>query len=100
MPTNTVGAFDSDPITLADLSGQQLFRQTNLVGLESLLHDCPTLTLKTGATVIEPGQMNQLLYLVLYGTLHVYENEPTGDPLAVIEKGECVGLMSLIDQQA
>jgi diguanylate cyclase (GGDEF)-like protein len=100
MPTKRVDAFENEPIDFADLAGQQLLRQVNLVGLESLLSDCPSLTLKEGATLIEPGQVNQLLYLVLLGSLHVYEGEPTGEPLAVIQKGECVGLMSLIDQQA
>lgn len=99
MSNKPIGVFENKPVDMTDLRGQQLFRQANLVGLESLLQECPTFTLREGEPLIEPGRVNQLLYLVLVGTLHVYENEPTGEPLAVIQKGECVGLMSLLDQQ-
>jgi diguanylate cyclase (GGDEF)-like protein len=99
MTSKTVGVFENQPVDVSDVDGQQLFRQVNLVGLESLLHDCPSLKLREGAALIEPGQANHVLYLVLVGSLHVYESEPKGEPLAVIQKGECVGLMSLIDQQ-
>lgn len=99
MSKKTVAVFENEPVNVADLGGQQLFRQVNLVGLESLLQDCPALTLREGAALIEPGQSNHVLYLVLLGRLHVYAGEPTGEPLAIIQKGECVGLMSLIDQE-
>ena len=99
MSDKTAGVFENHPVDVADLSGQQLFRQVNLVGLESLVRDCPSLKLREGATLIEPGQPNPMIYLVLVGRLHVYEGEATGEPLAVIQQGESVGLMSLIDQQ-
>ena len=99
MTDKRVGVFEHRSVDVTDLGGQQLFRQANLVGLESLLNDCPSLTLAAGTPLIEPGQVNQMLYLVVVGSLHVYETEPTGEPLAVIQKGECVGLMSLIDKQ-
>ncbi len=99
MTNKTIGVFENLPVDMADLGGQQFFRQVNLVGLESLVGDCPTLKLREGATLIEPGQPNPMIYLVLVGRLHVYEGEATGDPIAVIQQGECVGLMSLIDQQ-
>ncbi len=99
MSNKLLGVFENLAVDLADLSGQQLFRQVNLVGLESLLHDCPSLKLREGAALIEPGQPNHMVYLVLVGSLHVYEGEPKGEPLAVIQKGECVGLVSLIDQR-
>ena len=99
MSNKSFGVFENQSVDVADLDGQQLFRQVNLVGLESLLNDCPSLKLREGAVLIEPGQANHVLYLVLVGSLHVYESEPKGEPLAVIQKGECVGLMSLMDQQ-
>jgi diguanylate cyclase (GGDEF)-like protein len=99
MSNKLFGVFENLSVDVADLSGQQLFRQVNLVGLESLLHDCPSLKLREGAALIEPGQTNHMMYLVLVGSLHVYEGDPKGEPLAVIQKGECVGLVSLIDRQ-
>jgi len=99
MSNKPIGVFENQTVDVADLDGQQLFRQVNLVGLESLLHDCPSLKLREGAALIEPGQANHVLYLVLVGSLHVYDDDPKGEPLAVIQKGECVGLMSLIDRE-
>jgi len=99
MSNKSFNVFENLSVDVADLDGQQLFRQVNLVGLESLLNDCPSLKLREGAVLIEPGQANHVLYLLLVGSLHVYESEPKGEPLAVIQKGECVGLMSLMDQQ-
>jgi diguanylate cyclase (GGDEF)-like protein len=93
-----IGVFENQSVDLTDLDGQQLFRQVNLVGLESLLRDCPSLKLREGAALIEPGQANHVMYLVLVGSLHVYDDDPKGEPLAVVQAGECVGLMSLIDQ--
>jgi diguanylate cyclase (GGDEF)-like protein len=99
MSKSAVGVFENESVDLADFGGQQLFRQVNLVGLETLVRSCPTLKLGEGVSLIEPGQPNQVVYLVLAGRLHVYEGDPAGEPLAVIQKGECVGLMSLIDRQ-
>ena len=99
MSKSIVGVYEDESVDLADLAGQHLFRQVNLVGLETLVRTCPTLKLREGAALIEPGQPNQVVYLVLAGRLHVYQDEPTGEPLAVIQKGECIGLMSLIDRQ-
>src|SRR3972149_8061910 len=99
MSNKSFNVFENLSVDVTDLDGQQLFRQVNLVGLESLLNDCPSLKLREGAVLIEPGQANHVLYLLLVGSLHVYESEPKGEPLAVIQKGECVGLMSLMDQQ-
>lgn len=99
MSNKPIGVFENRTVDFADLGGQQLFRQVNLVGLESLLHDCPSLKLREGAALIEPGQANHALYLVLVGSLHVYDDDPKGEPLAVVQKGECVGLMSLLDRE-
>lgn len=99
MSNKTIGVFEHQPVDVSGVDGQQLFRQVNLVGLEPLLHDCPSLKLREGAALIEPGQPNHVLYLVLVGSLHVHAGDTNGEPLAVIQKGECVGLMSLIDRQ-
>jgi diguanylate cyclase (GGDEF)-like protein len=94
-----IGVFLNQPVDLAELAEQQLFHQVNVIGLEPLLTDCPSLKLDDGAVLIEPGHVGQCLYLVLAGRLEVYDGEATDEPLAVIQKGECIGLMSLMDQQ-
>jgi hypothetical protein len=43
MSNKTIGVFENQSVDMANGEGQQLFRQVNLVGLESLLRDCPSL---------------------------------------------------------
>ena len=79
------------------LERNKLFRNISLESVEHVLKDCQVITLKSGATLLEVGQKNASLYLVLDGELRVYLNG-TGLPVhAVLGAGECVGELSLID---
>lgn len=79
------------------LERNKLFRDIGLESVEHILKDCQVTTLKSGATLLEAGQENTSLYLVLDGELRVYLNG-RGQPVhAVLGAGECVGELSLID---
>lgn len=79
------------------LEQNKLFRDIGLESVEHILKDCQVTTLKSGATLLEVGQENTSLYLVLDGELRVYLNG-RGQPVhAVLGAGECVGELSLID---
>lgn len=79
------------------LERNKLFRDIPLESVEQILKGCQVLTLKGGATLLDVGQKNSSLYLVLEGELRVYLNG-TGLPVhAVLGPGECVGELSLID---
>jgi diguanylate cyclase (GGDEF)-like protein len=79
------------------LERNKLFRDIPLESVEQILKGCQVLTLKSGATLLDVGQKNSSLYLVLEGELRVYLNG-TGLPVhAVLGPGECVGELSLID---
>ncbi len=79
------------------LERNKLFRDIGLESVEHLLKDCQAITLKSGATLLDVGQKNTSLYLVLDGELRVYLNG-LGLPVhAVLGLGECVGELSLID---
>lgn len=79
------------------LERNKLFLNIGLESVEHILKDCQAITLKSGATLLEVGQENTSLYLVLDGELRVYLNG-RGQPLhAVLGPGECVGELSLID---
>ncbi|HYR05397.1 MAG TPA: GGDEF domain-containing protein [Gallionella sp.] len=79
------------------LERNKLFRDISLESVEHLLKDCQVITLKSGATLLEAGQKNASLYLVLDGELRVYLNGPGLPVHAVLGTGECVGELSLID---
>lgn len=95
----TLNVFEKASLDLTALGSLQLFQQANLAGLEYLLSDCPTLALAPGEALITPGQPNQVVYLVLAGSLKVFEGAATGSPIGSIGPGECIGLLSLIDRQ-
>lgn len=79
------------------LERNKLFLDIGLESVEHILKDCQVTTLKSGATLLEAGQENTSLYLVLDGELRVYLNG-RGQPVhAVLGAGECVGELSLID---
>ena len=55
------------------------------------------ITLFGGEKLLEIGQKNSSLYLVLEGELHVYLNSCDLTEYAVMGAGECDGELSLID---
>ena len=79
------------------LERNKLFRGIPLESVEPILKDCRVIALKSGATLLEAGQNNASLFLVLDGELRIYLNG-TGLPAhAVLGPGECAGELSLID---
>jgi len=79
------------------LERNKLFRDIGLESVEHILKDCQAITLKSGATLLEAGQENTSLYLVLDGELRVYLNGRGLPVHAVLGPGECVGELSLVD---
>jgi len=79
------------------LERNKLFRDIGLESVEQILKGCQVTTLKSGATLLEVGQKNSSLYLVLDGELRVYLNGRGMPVHAVLGPGECVGELSLID---
>ena len=59
--------------------------------------DCPVLELEKGQLLIRSGQSNQRLYIILSGALTVHLDSPESDPVAILEGGETVGELSVID---
>jgi len=79
------------------LERNKLFRGIGLESVAHILKGCQVTTLKNGATLLEVGQKNTSLYLVLDGELRVYLNGRGLPVHAVLGSGECVGELSLID---
>ena len=85
---------DSDRILL---QRNKLFRDIRFESVEPALQDCQITALKSGATLLDIGQKNASLYLVLDGELRVYLNGRGLPVHAVLGSGECVGELSLVD---
>ncbi|NOQ70045.1 MAG: diguanylate cyclase [Gammaproteobacteria bacterium] len=84
------------------LSRLQLFRNVNLenAALLDLLCLCKYRRLAEGEIVLSTRKENRYLYIVLNGRLAVQLSPHDDIPFAIVEPGECVGEMSLIDSQA
>ncbi len=88
-----------EPITLSDLSQMHLLRQISLESVWGLLERSKLYYLKKGEVLVEKGQENLTLYLIVRGHLNVILESPTGRPVAFIESGQSVGEMSVIDHR-
>ena len=82
-----------DPSELTKLF---LLKGAEVESVRGLLEDCLVQELKADEVLIHAEQPNQFLYLLLSGHLRVHL-DLTLDPIVVLEPGEVVGELSLID---
>jgi phosphoserine phosphatase RsbU/P len=74
-----------------------LFRNIHDKRLEQILAGCPVREFADGEELLAPGQINHNLFLVLSGRLSVRIGTDRSAPPLMIERGECVGELSIID---
>lgn len=53
-------------------------------------------TLISGQILLVPGQINDTIYIILSGRLHIQSKESGVEPIAILGEGECVGEMSML----
>ena len=84
-----------DKTLLAQMS---LFRNVGLESVEVYLEKCEYGTLPAGEILLSPEKKNNFLFLLFSGQLTVHIDSIENEPLIVLEPGECVGEMSIIDR--
>jgi two-component system cell cycle response regulator len=82
-----------------NLSDLHVFRQVMIDEIWDLIKDTPTLNLKKGDVLIDKGQPNTILYLIVRGRLSVNLDSPKSKAVAFIEAGQPVGELSVIDHR-
>lgn len=75
----------------------KLFRFVAPESIEGILQECRIRELSSGETLLTPDQENDLLYILLSGSLNIYLNRDRSEPVATLGAGETVGEMSIID---
>lgn len=80
-----------------DIENLSILRKVSPEAVTGVLGNCPVITLKKGEILLREGQINQNLYFILSGELAVYLEYPGSDPVAILEQGETVGELSVID---
>ena len=84
-------AWDADHLTRL-----RFFRGESPDAVEWLLDACQRRSLGRGQILLEPGQHNDELFIVLDGTLTV-KLALNGDAISTLGRGDCTGEMSLLD---
>ncbi|MBN2035740.1 MAG: GGDEF domain-containing protein [Chitinispirillaceae bacterium] len=82
-----------------ELAGLPLLKNVGLEDVWDLIKGLPTRQLNKGDVLIEKGQPNSTMYLVVRGRLIVNLDPPQGKPVATIESGQAVGELSVIDHR-
>lgn len=83
----------------AELTHLDLFRSVDIETVRSHLRGCSVRSLRPGDILITADQPNDHLYLLLSGALSVHLRSPVNPPIVVLDAGETVGELSLIDKQ-
>ena len=89
-----------DAAELAALAGSRLFAGVARERLLERLQPDGEVNLRPGAVLLEFGQRNANIYLLVSGRLAIHLDDEARIPVAHVEPGECVGEISIIDDQA
>lgn len=94
----------NEPITLpaldlTALARLRFFQGVALEPIAAMLQSCPQRQLDAGGVLILPGKSNEWVYVILSGSVHVTLDGPAGAPVAILDAGDAVGELSLLDRQ-
>ena len=82
-----------------DLQTIHLFRCVAYESIKGLLESCSIREIRAQEILIHAGKLNSTVYFVLKGRLRVHLKSLDSEPIAILEVGESVGEMSVIDNQ-
>ena len=83
----------------AALADYTLFKDLPPDLIESILSECPVQQLYKDELLLSSGQENHYLYLLISGQLQVYLDNVDSNFSFVVEPGECIGEMSIIEER-
>ncbi len=91
-------ADQKESLDLSGLEDMLLLKGVDLESIQGLLETCSVQSLKRADVLLHAGQRNQCLYILLSGRLRIHL-ELSLNPIVILEPGEIVGELSLIDRQ-
>jgi diguanylate cyclase (GGDEF)-like protein len=83
-----------------DLAGMALFAEVDVSTIKPLLDHCERRILERNEILITAGEHNHRLYLIVSGRLRVHLHDVDSPSVALLEAGESVGEISIIDRLA
>lgn len=85
---------------LSTLAQSRLFEGVPIDKIRERLKPTGEITLRPGAVLLELGQRNSVIYLLVSGKLAIYLDAENRIPVAYVHPGECVGEISILDDEA
>ncbi len=82
-----------------EIRRQEIFKGVSIDDIESILTACDIIEIVREQTLIEAGQGNHDLYLILEGSLRVHLATDLNTPVVTLGAGQSVGEVSIIDHQ-
>jgi serine phosphatase RsbU (regulator of sigma subunit) len=79
------------------ISRLQLFSTIPYEAVEQVLSGCVTREVAAGAVLLEPGQRNDSIHLLVSGRLRIHLDRADSPDYIAIEAGGCFGELSIID---
>ena len=86
------------PLDMGELENSLLLKDVDLNSIQGLLNASPLIELDRLELLIRAEKSNRFIYLLLAGQLRIHI-KLTHDPIAMIEPGEFVGEISVLDGQ-
>jgi diguanylate cyclase (GGDEF)-like protein len=81
------------------LVGLSIFEGVDLPAISDDLKHCDLISLDIGQVLLSPKNVNAHLYVLLKGKLAIHLDTDDSEQIAQIEKGECVGEMSIFESE-
>jgi diguanylate cyclase (GGDEF)-like protein len=82
-----------------ELNSIHLFKSVSIESIRGLLHFCKACNLQAEEVLITPGKTNCNVYFILQGQLRIHLCTLSSKPVALLQPGDSVGEMSVIDHQ-
>ena len=82
-----------------ELEKQEIFTGVDMELIRPLLDKCRILDIEKEQTIIHAGNASQALYLILTGRFRVHLPDDLNKPVIVLEAGQSIGEISIIDRQ-
>ncbi len=86
-------------VSEADLGCARLLQNVDVASVLPMLRGCSLQRLEREDVLIEPGDTHRNMYLLLSGRLGVHLGAPDDEAVAVLDPGESVGELTLLDEQ-
>ena len=94
--SDEASAISPEPcITVNELSGLKLFSGESPDMLDGIVDICTMMHAAKDEVLLEPGQSNSHLYLIIEGRVKVQLNK-NDEPLTLLQAGDCFGELSII----